>query len=130
MRFSVVLFLALNAACQEAFDHFEQTPGDFDSSIAIETVFRKEWTAAKVEAWFDHFQILPSLGESNMPVHSLFYDKDKSHVNMIFSSACVLYNYMDEVFSYASSSPFVTTHIYGKVPSQLSTTINRTFPGF
>jgi hypothetical protein len=52
MRFTIALLLALRTVCQEVvpenLDFFEQSPGDFDTSIAIETVFVKEWTAEKV----------------------------------------------------------------------------------
>ena len=90
----------------------------------------KEWTAEKVQDWFDHFQMRSALDESSMPVHSLFYDKDRAHYNLIFSSACALDTYIKEVFSYATISPFIATQIYGQVPSQLSSTLDRIFPSF
>ena len=90
----------------------------------------KEWPAEKVQDWFDHFQIKSALDESIMPVHSLFYDKDIAHYNLIFSSACALDTFINEVFSYTTISPFIATQIYGHVPSLLLSALDHIFPSF
>ena len=130
MRFKIALLLAFHTTCQEAVDFSEQSPGEFDTNIAIETVFVKEWSAEQVQDWFDHFQMRSTLDESSMPVHSLFYDRDRAHYNLLFSSACALDTYINEVINYATIFPFIAALIYGNVPSQLSGKIDRIFPHF
>ena len=79
---------------------------NFDTNISVETSFTRSWSPEKIDEWFDHFLNLSSLDEANVPVHSLVYDDERAFYNLIFASSCALDTFMDEVFFYATISPF------------------------